>query len=245
MEHMIWAAVIAASLIAGSIQSITGFGAAMFLMMFLSPLLDLVTAPALSSAISVGLTVMLAWRFRKEIDLRLTLFPAAIYLSASISIISVIHYMDLELLSLAFGVFLIVLSVYFLAFSSRAHMQANWKSALVCALVSGICSGLFGIGGPLMALYFLAATDSKEAYVGNLQFLFSITSVSNLITRVVRGIYTWELLPLTILGFVSINIGKRIGLKALQKLDTASVKKIVYAFIGVSGVINVAEYFLK
>ncbi|MCI8803396.1 MAG: sulfite exporter TauE/SafE family protein [Oscillibacter sp.] len=241
---MIWLAVIATPFVAGMLQTVTGFGAGMVIVMILSHFLDMVKAPALSSAICAGLTVMLTWRFRKNIDLRLTLFPAVLYVAASTSAIRFLKKIDVSFLSLAFGVFLVLISLYFVFLSNRIEFRATRTSGVVCALVSGICSGLFGIGGPPIAVYFLAATDSKEAYIANLQFLFFVSSILNLYTRSLQGIYTADLIPLTIAGFVSINLGKRLGLKILGKLEGEVVKKIIYAFIGVSGILNIVDYFL-
>ena len=76
-----------------------------------------------------------------------------------------------------------------------------------------------------MALYFIGISKSKEAYIGNIQFLFAVTNVFNFITRISKGLYTINLLPLTLVGFVGIFFGKRIGLKILDRLRVDAVKK--------------------
>ncbi|MBQ3193332.1 MAG: sulfite exporter TauE/SafE family protein [Oscillospiraceae bacterium] len=141
-------------------------------------------------------------------------------------------------LSLAFGVFLIVLAFYFFAFSERITMQANRKTAALCAMLSGITSGFFGIGGPLMAIYFISAIKEKESYIGTIQFLFAFTNIINLFTRIVNGIFTIDLLPATILGFAGITMGKTIGLHILDRTDPSKIKKLVYAFVGISGILT-------
>lgn len=241
---MLWLAVILAPLAAGMLQTVTGFGAGMVIVLVLSQFLDMAQAPALSSAICAGLTILLAWRFRNSIRPRLVLFPTILYVAASTSVIRLLKKIDTSCLSLAFGVFLILISVYFTALSKRRPFRATRTAGVLCSVVSGICSGLFGIGGPPIAVYFLAATDSKESYIGNLQFLFSVSSILNLCTRWAAGIYTADLIPLTAAGFVSINLGKWLGLRILGRLDTEAVKKIVYLFIGISGALNILDYFL-
>ena len=129
------------------------------------------------------------------------------------------------LLSLMFGIFLILVALYSLFASNRIAVSSSRKTAVICAAISGITSGLFGIGGPLMALYFIGISKSKEAYIGNIQFLFAVTNVFNFITRISKGLYTINLLPLTLVGFVGIFFGKRIGLKILDRLRVDAVKK--------------------
>ena len=70
-----------------------------------------------------------------------------------------------EYISLAFSVFLILLAIYFYVFSERISLQATRKTAAVCAMISGITSGLFGIGGSLMAIYFISAIEDKKSYI--------------------------------------------------------------------------------
>ena len=231
--------VAAAAIGAGIIQSVTGFGAGIFLMLFIPYFLDMLAAPALSSAICLGLSASLSWKFRKRIQWKTCLLPTLIYLVCSIGSIQMVRNMDLDLLTMAFGLFLVVLSAYFLLFSGRLDFQANRYTAVVCSVVSGVCSGLFGIGGPLMAVYFVSAIRDKEEYIGTIQFLFASTGLLNLLTRMANGIYTVELLPLTILGLVGITAGKKIGLRILHMLDGEKMKKLVYAYVGISGILTV------
>lgn len=234
----------AASVAAGLIQSMTGFGAPVILMLVLPYFFNMVTAPALAASIAMGASIALAWKFRKHIEWDIALFPTAVYTGFSMIAVQFAKKMDLDLLTLIFGIFLILLSVYFFFFSKRAPFQASWKSASICAAISGITVGLFGIGGPLMAIYFVSASRKKEGYVGNLQFMFASANVINMYLRIRNEIYTFDLLPFTILGFFCIMIGKSVGLKILDKLDTEKIKKIVYAFVGISGLISVLQNLL-
>lgn len=229
--------IVAAAVIAGIIQTVTGFGASVFLMLIMPYFFDMVAAPAVTSTINVGLSTTLAWKFRKHIQWKEVLFPSVVYLIFSISAINVAKRLNLEHLSLAFGIFLIVLAAYFFLFSERISIQANYKTASVCAMISGISSGLFGIGGPLMAIYFISATKGKEDYIGSIQFLFAFTSLINLTARILNGIFTVQLIPATLLGFLGITIGKNIGLRILDKINPAVIKKLVYAFVGISGIL--------
>lgn len=239
-----YAVVALASVGAGIIQSVTGFGAGIFLMLFIPYFFDMVTAPALSSAICLGLSVSLAWKFRKKIQWSTCLLPVAVYTVCSVVTIRVVKSLDLDMVTMAFGLFLVVLSLYFLAFSNRVAFRPTGKSALVCSVISGVCSGLFGIGGPLMAIYFVSAIPDKQGYIGTIQFLFAATGVINLVTRMISGIYTPALLPITVLGFLGINIGKMMGLKILHLLDGERMKKLVYAFVGLSGVMTIVNQII-
>ena len=231
----------AASVLAGVIQTVTGFGAAVLLMLVIPYFFDMVTAPAVSSVIAMGLSITLVWKFRKRIQWKVCLLPTAVYIVMSVVAINVAKDLDLDHLSLAFSVFLIVLALFFFCLSDRLSMRANWKTASACAAISGTTSGLFSIGGPLMAMYFVSAIEEKEDYIGTLQFLFAISNTVNLITRIAKGIFTVDLIPVAVIGFCGINMGKLAGLKILGKIDPKKTKKVVYAFVGLSGLLSLVQ----
>ena len=238
---MMYAIITLASVVSGIIQSVTGFGSAVFLMLIVPYFFDMVASSAISASIALGLSGTLAWKFRSKIQWKLCLFPTAIYMFCSVAVINVIRGLDLRLLSIAFGIFLILLAVYFFVVAKRLSFQPNWKSACICSAISGVTSGLFGIGGPLMAAFFVLASQDKKNYIANTQFLFAATGLVNLITRIARGIYTMDLIPVTLLGLAGITLGKLIGLRILDRLNLDMMKKGVYAFVGISGLITVLQ----
>jgi len=241
---MIYAVVACMALLGGTIQTVTGFGGGVVMMLALPSFLGMVRAPALSSIICMGLCYALAWKFRKYVDFRSLWVPAVAYVICSVGMISVVDRIDMEIMTLAFGFFLIILSVYSLVFSKRMRLNANWRSGLLCGAVSGVLSGLFGIGGPLMAVYFVASTDSKETYIGSTQVLFALGGTVNFLMRVARGIYTADLIPLTLLGIVAISLGKLLGLRIVERLNPDTMRKLVYLFVGISGLTTILKCIL-
>ena len=238
---MSYVVIAAAAVLAGFLQAVTGFGSPMVLMMVIPYFFDMVTAPAVANSISIWLAATLFWKFRKHIDWSSCLFPTGVFLVFNMIAIQFVKKIDLGFLTLAFGVFLVFLALYFFLFSQKKPFRATWLSALICGTLSGITSGLFGIGGPLMAIYFVSATKSKETYIGNIQFLFTLTTAASMISRVANGIYTVDLIPVTLTGLVCIMAGKHLGLRVLNKLDPEKTQKLVYAFVGISGAITVIQ----
>jgi len=241
---MMWFAIALSALLGGFVQSVTGFGAAIVMMSVLPRFLGMLQAPALSASITAALTCGLAWKFRREIDLRTTAVPILTYMASSTVTIRMAGSLNLEILVLAFGVFLVLLSVYFIWFAGSVAIRANFVTASVCGLISGACAGLFGVGGPLMAIYFLAATDRKETYLASLQFLFAVNNLANLAARVACGIYTLDLIPLSVVGILGVTLGRMGGMKVLDRINIAVMKKLVYGYVGLSGMMILAEHLL-
>ena len=133
---------------------------------------------------------------------------------------------------------MILLSIYFLTISGKLKVKANLTSVTICAIISGIMGGLFGIGGPPMVIYFLAAIDDKDRYLGTIQTFFFITGAYTFIFRVINGIYTMDLIPYTILGVAGIMIGTVLGRKFVDRINADTMKKMVYLFLGFAGLTN-------
>ena len=67
-------------------------------------------------------------------------------------------------------------------------------------------------------------------------------SLTNLIIRIHKGFYTLELIPATLIGMVGIGLGMRIGLKILSRINSNVLRKIIYAFVGVSGLLTLFDH---
>ena len=164
---MILLSVILAAALAGLVQSVTGFGGAVVMMLVLPHFFSIPAASSIASAVCLGLNLVLLVKFRRYLDWRLWLLPTLPYLVTSTAAIRAVGQLDLRLLSAVFGGFLVVLAGYFFLFADRVSVQPTRRTAIWCGGISGVTSGLFGIGGPLLSLYFLPASGSKERYTAN------------------------------------------------------------------------------
>lgn len=182
----------------------------------------------------------LAIRFRKAVRLKKLIFPGTIYLAFCLCAIWISPDLPTGPLKLGFGVFLMLLALFFFCGGRKLKFSATGLIAAATASVSGITAGLFGIGGPPLAPYLLSVARSNEEYIGMMQTMFALSSSVGMLLRIVRGIYTVELLPATVLGTIGILLGKRVGLKMLKKISKENMMKLVYSMIAVSGILTIA-----
>ena len=238
---MILLSVILAAALAGLVQSVTGFGGAVVMMLVLPHFFSIPAASSIASAVCLGLNLVLLVKFRRYLDWRLWLLPTLPYLVTSTAAIRAVGQLDLRLLSAVFGGFLVVLAGYFFLFADRVSVQPTRRTAIWCGGISGVTSGLFGIGGPLLSLYFLPASGSKERYTANLQCYFFVTNLLNMFTRLSEGIMTADLIPLILVAFLAINVGKEVGLRILGRLNEEKLRRLVYLFVGLSGLLTLLQ----
>ena len=230
----------------GLVQAVTGFGSGIVMMVFLPLFLPILQGSAVSTLVNLPMMLSMIWTYRRHVKLEYMLKPIAFYMVVSTVSIRFAAGRDLSSLKLFFGLFLIALSIYFLIFSEKLKIEASWLTAAICGIISGIASGFFGIGGPPMVIYYMALTGGdKLVYLGTIQTFFLITSLYNTVVRFLNGIFTLSLIPFIILGTVGGMAGKVLGTKIVSKINTALMKKLVYAFLGVSGLINVISNLPK
>ena len=235
---MLYLVTVLVSFVGAMIQGVTGFGASLTIMTLLPYFVDLPSAVALSGVIPMVQMAVLVWLYRRAINLHRVIIPAFFYLIGCwISIRYTLDF-DPRHLKFAFGIFLIIVGIYFLRFSDRVKVKDTIPVMFVCSFVSGLCNGIFGLGGPLMVLYYLAACDSMDEYVGNIQCVFLVTDIYCLGLRAQEGIFTTALIGPSVVGIVAILIGQVVASKIVSKIkDESVIRFCTYVMVCVSGVI--------
>ncbi len=235
---MMYAVLVLTALAAGLLQGVSGFGSGPVQMMTYTLYWPLPTAAAISVCVSVPLNLSMVLTYRREIRWKKVLLPIVPYMLVCALAISRAHFMDQALMKRVFGGFLILLSAYYLFFNRREKKPLTlWQTALY-VLISALCDAFFGIGGPLMVLYFLNKTDGMREYLGSAAAFFLINGVYNTALRLINGIITPAHLPAIGAGLIAILAGVSLARVVASKVNEAALKKFVYAMIGATGLIN-------
>jgi len=227
---------------AGLLQSTASFGGAILMTLIfpLAPLcIPLLQATGLSTLFSVFSCAAMAWHYRKHITPKISIPPAIFYFTASTIALRIAVNADTAGLKVFFGALLMVLALYFIFIAGKFTVKPTLLTAAVCGSLAGVCGGLFGIGGPPIIIYMLAVTgEDKDTYIGNIQFFFAISAIYSTTVRIASGIFTAELLPYVIPGLLGVYLGKSIGARIVSRLNIDLMKKIIYIFMGLSGLIT-------
>lgn len=231
-----------AAFLGGAIQAASGFGSAAVMMVFVPLVFDMLHAPALCSAISCILAYSLAFRFRHHLSLRRLAVPAAACLAASTTAIHVAANLDLDLLSVLLGVFLILLALYFFTLKGKLTFRDTFLCAAGSGLLAGVGSGLFSVGGPMIAAYYLATSDSNEEYIANMQGYFALTNTVNILTRMSKGLYSAQSVLPILVGVAGVLAGKRLGIRLLAKMDALTLTRVVYLVMALSGALTIISH---
>lgn len=213
------------------------------MMMFYPYLLDVVSSASIVQCVSIFLCFSIVFHYRKEIRFRLIIPPLAIYFPVYLFLLSRVAAIksQVSFLKPFLGAFLIILSIYLLLTLKRpVVIKPGLPTALVCASLSAVIDAFFALGGPPMVLYFLGATTGKREYLGTIQCFFLITCLYGTGVRVQQNILTPELLTYVFPVCTTALLGIFIGNRLTDKIDALMLKKLVYLFIGISGIITFA-----
>jgi hypothetical protein len=232
--------IIGTAFIAGIIQGVTGFGSSLVLMMVLPMMFALPQSAGISTAICICLNAQMLFMYRKHVDLKKIIPPAILYIAVCSVVIRFSTTVNQAMMKKVFGLFLIVLAIYYLFINKDGERKKiGLALSLFCIVVSATCDGLFGIGGPLMVMYFLSTTHNTHEYLGTIQTFFCINCVYNTLFRIYNGILLPEHLKYIGIGMVGIFIGGFIANKIVDKLDGVMLRKLIYIMIAISGIINI------
>ncbi|MPN54800.1 hypothetical protein SDC9_202477 [bioreactor metagenome] len=99
--------------------------------------------------------------------------------------------------------------------------------------------GLFSISAPPIVVYLLAVTKSKDEYFANIMAYLMVANIYTGIFRAFQGLITKEVLILWAIGTVLIVFGVLLGKKLVDKLNAETVRKIIYIFMAISGLMMI------
>lgn len=224
------------SFIGSTVQTSTGFGYSIVTMATLPLMLGHIASVTVTNTINLLMTSVVSFQLRKHIRFKLLAVPLLFYCISCFFCIKVMSVQPDHLLKRVLGVFLILLGIYFLFFASKIKIKPNFFTAMVVGLLSGVLSAFFTVGGPPIILYLLNATDSREEYLGSVQFYFAAIALFSLIVRSAFGAFTLDILKLAGAAFVGMLLGVLAGSKILRFIKPQIFKKVVYIFIMLMGV---------
>lgn len=223
---------------ASFVQRTTGFGFGIFIMTalpFLMPSYG--ESTALSGLLALTTSGIAAWKFRKSVTWK-RLIPILLTCIAvsSVSIFLLKTFNDDSLRSIL-GITLIAVSLYFAFFNERIRMKTSIPYQVGAGTLSGLLGGFFGMHGPPAVLYFLTSEPDKDHYMGMAQTYFLLTNIVMTVMRGVNGYITASVGRNYLICLAAVLAGTALGSKAFRHLSARIFPYIVYAYIGISGLI--------
>ena len=222
---------------ASFIQRTTGFGFGIFIMTMLPFLMPSYgEATTLSGILAITTSATIVWRLRRFVTWQ-RLWPILLtFIIISIFAIFVLTRLEDHLLRRILGMALFLISLYFILFSNRIKLPTTKRVQVVAGTLSGLMGGFFGMQGPPAVLYFIQSEPTKEHYMAMAQTYFLIGNLMMTGVRAYNGFFSATVLTDYLYGLGGVIIGTMLGAYVFRHLSNRIFRYIVYAYIGISGV---------
>ena len=236
---LIFILVAAVTFAASYIQGATGFGFGIFAMIFLPKLLIYTEANVISSILSALSALFVAILMFRKIHWKNILFPTVGCLFSTYVAVAFIKGQSSQVLSLLLGIALFLLSIYFFFFSNKIRIKPTWYAGLIAGTLSGILGGMFSIGGPPVVIYFMQSEDDFDRYFSTISAYFVFSGVISIATKTIAGFITENVWIALAISIPAMLVGSFVGKKTKDRIDPNMLKKVVYGFMAISGLINI------
>lgn len=218
---------------AAAIQGVVGIGFAMVSVPILS-LIDPVLAPVPQLLVTMPLTVVMAWRERRHIELSdvtwiVTGRVPGVLLGVGLLAVATQRLLDLAIAAMVLLAVAIIGSGYNLRRTKITEFGAG--------TLSGVLSLVASIGGPPLAL--LYSRDDGPTRRSNLALVFTIGLTVTLIARIASGNISWDEVLVALILFPALALGYAASLrfKSLVPQGFAKSTILVLSVAGALGLI--------
>lgn len=179
--------------------------------------------------------LILAWRERRKIRWRLCIPLILLVLAGNIPGILLLKNADSKSVKIFFGLVICGLGIEMLIREYREKKGKCSRLVLVCiGILSGILSGMFGIGA-MLAAYISRVTNDSHSFKANMCAIFIVENLFRILMYGFTGILTTAVVRQAALLFPAMLLGLAAGIRSGSLLDEKLVKKLVLVMLVVSG----------
>lgn len=232
------------ALLAEVIGTIGGFGSSVFFVPLANFFFDFQTVLGMTALFHLSSNLSKIALFKKGIDRRLVLYlgiPAIVFVVIGGLLSS---YLETRYLEIGLGVFLVLLSLFFLIFKKMKLKDGN-REALTGGVLSGFIAGLLGTGGAVRGITMAAFNLEKNAFIATSAIIDFGVDFSRTIVYFFNGYITKTALiyvpALLVIGFVGTYAGKAI----VNKMSQNRFRSISLGLILIIGIITIIQVLSK
>lgn len=232
------------ALVAEIVGTIGGFGSSVFFVPLGNFYFDFHSVLGLTAIFHLSSNLSKIIFFRKGLDKGLLLkigLPSVVFVIAGGYLSSMVDSFALELI---LGIFLVLLSLFFLI-KSKVVLAANTKNAVVGGSFSGFAAGLLGTGGAIRGLTMAAFNLEKSVFIATSAFIDMMIDLSRTVVYFHNGyIHQHDLKYVPWLFCIGL-IGTLIGKKILQYIPQNKFRNISLVFILLIGLVTLVKEFIS
>lgn len=230
MEYIV---IFMAWMLAGFVNNVAGFGAAMVAMPIIA-IWSSVTGYSISVAVPsctlivLALNMQLAWSHREHITVRKIRSLILGGIVGTMVGVSVLHSLSETVLQAGMGIFLVIYSLWGWLTDEKINFTVHPNWGIVAGFFSTIFGIAFGFNGPPLIVYVAATKWPKEAVKGVLATAFIFSCLIILAGQISAGLQTFSTILIFLLALPGVLLGGLGGIIFSKNMGEKSYRKVIY-----------------
>ncbi len=223
--------------LAGFVNGISGMGAALMAVPFMTLFMDIQLIVPLSCLMVVVLSSTLAIKYRSEFHVKIILPALFCAIPGAFLGTQVLKILSSHVLESIMAVFLIVYVLWnFFHIYTPKEERNNAILGGACGFFSGFFGSTISFTGPPLAIYILYTGWKQEKALGALGSALIIITGTTCISHYFAGLYTKEFLHYLLIGIPAGILGMLISFPFIKYITQKTFRKILLLVIGFAGI---------
>ena len=221
--------------LAGFVNGITGFGAAMVAMPFVTQAMDITVAVPACSLLVLIASLEQGWRYRGNTDWRRVLPVMIGTLPGALAGFFILRHLSPAGLQAALGAFLLLYAVWGLFFEGGKLRVISRLWGYATGFFSTLFGTAFSFNGPPLAVYTSLSGWGKEASKAGLAMTFIVSCVLVIAAQACAGAHSMTTIIAMLIGTPATIAGAWLGFKVSRHMGDNTYRKLLFAFIACTG----------
>ena len=223
----------AAIFVSNIVQALTGFAGVMLSippsMMLFGP--DM--AIAVINALCWGVSVVLAWRNRRYLNLKGVLTIVGFMLAGMAIGVKLYSLVSPQIIGPVYGGIIVAAALKNLLVKPSEKPMSHWLSAVIL-IGAGIIHGMFASGGPLV-VYSQPLTSNKYTFRANVAAVWSCLNLVLMLKDFEKGMFNAQALHLMLIAIIPLLLAVYIGNKIHSRINQRMFNYSTYGLLLLSG----------
>ena len=223
--------------LAGFVNGISGMGAALMAVPFMTLFMDIRLIVPFSCLMVVVLSSTLAIKYRSEFHIKIILPALFCAIPGAFLGTLVLKILSSHVLEIFMAVVLIVYAIW--NFMQKYTPKEERNSALVggaCGFFSGFFGSTISFTGPPLAIYILYTGWKQQKALGSLGAALIIITGTSCVSHYFAGLYTKEFLHYLLIGVPAGFFGMLVSFPFIKYITQETFRKILLLVIGFAGI---------
>lgn len=224
----------AAIFVSNIVQALTGFAGVMLSIPPSMLLFGPDMAIAVINALCWGVSVVLAWRNRRYLNLKGVLTIVGFMLAGMAIGVKLYSLVSPQIIGPVYGGIIVAAALKNLLVKPSEKPMSHWLSAVIL-IGAGIIHGMFASGGALLVVYLAATYHNKYTFRANVAAVWSCLNLVLMFKDFEKGVFNAQAFHLMLIAIIPLLLAVYIGNKIHSRINQRMFNYSTYGLLLLSG----------